>query len=263
MSNLLTQNTYLRKYGIHNWTLPAWVTRMPDGRNINVCPAAGACVKLCYARNGAYKFPGVVAAHQRNLNMAMGDPGKFAVAMLDELDKPRFRKARPPHLPDLPRDHLHPDVARLLDDGAPIIRIHDSGDFFSDDYLATWLHIATLRPDVLFYAYTKEVDRVRRVAADAPPNLMFCFSLGGREDHLVDTREGGDRHVDVFPTKDALLEAGYTPQTSHDLLCVVAPSTRVGIVSNNIAAFKKAQGARTFGQIEATMKRGHPNRAGR
>lgn len=44
MANMLTQNTYLRKYGIHNWTLPAWVTRMPDGTNVNVCPAAGACV---------------------------------------------------------------------------------------------------------------------------------------------------------------------------------------------------------------------------
>lgn len=263
MSNLLTQNTYLRRYGIHNWTLPAWVTRLPDGTNVNVCPAAGACVKLCCARNGAYKFPGVVAAHQRNLALVMGDLGKFTVAMLDELDKPRFRKPRPPHLPDLPRDHLHPDVAELLDNGAPIIRVHDSGDFFSDDYLAAWLHIATLRPDVLFYAYTKEVSRVRRVAADGPPNFLFCFSMGGREDNLIDTTEGGDQHVDVFPTRDALLDAGYTPQTSHDLLCVVAPSTRVGIVANNISAFRKAQGNRMFGEIEATMRRGHPNRAAR
>lgn len=255
MTNLLTQNTYLRKYGIHNWTLPAWVTRMPDGTNINVCPAAGACVKLCYARNGAYNFPGVVAAHQRNLALVMEDLGLFTVEMLDELDKPRFRKPRPPHLPDLPRDHLHPHVARLLDEGAPIIRVHDSGDFFNDDYMAAWLHIATLRPDVLFYAYTKEVDRVKRLAVNGPPNFMFCFSLGGREDHLVDTREGGDQHVDVFHSAEAMRDAGYTPQTSHDLLCVVAPSTRVGIVANNIPAFKKAQADRTFGEIEATTRR--------
>lgn len=60
--------------------------------------------------------------------------------------------------------------------------------------MATWAHIATLRPDVLFYAYTKEVSRARRVLANgAPPNLLLVFSLGGKEDHLLDLTEGGDR----------------------------------------------------------------------
>ena len=190
MSRLLTQNSELRPLGIHNWTLPAWVVRLDDGRNVNVCPQAGACVKLCYARNGSYRFPGVQAAHQRNLKMVMDNLSDWTVAILDELNKPRFKPKGVPWLPDLDRSHLTPAVADLLDQGAPMIRIHDSGDFFSDEYLAAWVHIATLRPDILFYAYTKEVSRMRRVASDAPDNFLVCFSLGGREDHLLDLTEG-------------------------------------------------------------------------
>ena len=43
------------------------------------------------------------------------------------------------------------------------IRIHDAGDFFSDDYLAAWLRVIRASARVNFYAYTKEVDRFRRL----------------------------------------------------------------------------------------------------
>lgn len=101
--NLLTQNSELRPLHIHNWSIPAWVTRLPDGRTVNVCPQAGACVKLCYARNGSYNFPGVKAAHQRNLALTMDDLGAFATSIVQELDMPRFKKRYGPHLPDLDR----------------------------------------------------------------------------------------------------------------------------------------------------------------
>lgn len=257
---MLTQNSELRPLGIHNFTLPAWVVRLDDGRNVNVCPQAGACVKLCYARNGSYRFPGVMAAHARNLKMILDDLNGWTVAILDELNKPRFKPKGAPWLPDLDRGHLHPVVAGLLDTGAPMIRIHDSGDFLSDEYLAAWLHIATLRPDILFYAYTKEVSRMRRVAVNPPPNFLVCYSLGGREDHLLDLTEGGDRHADVFPTEDDIERAGYYNQEPHDLLCVVAPSTRVGIPTNRIRHFQKRQGDETFGSLEAkTPRHGRTN----
>jgi hypothetical protein len=59
------------------------------------------------------------------------------------------------------------------------IRIHDAGDFFSDDYLQAWLRICRARPDLHFYAYTKEVDRFRRlVEPDPPPNFLWVYSYG-------------------------------------------------------------------------------------
>ena len=37
------------------------------------------------------------------------------------------------------------------------------------------------------------------------------------------------RHADVFPDLDAIAEAGYMSQHESDLLCVLLPTTRVGI----------------------------------
>lgn len=64
---LLTQNRELKKDGVWNWTLPAWVVELPDGSHFNVCPHAGACAKFCYARNGTYLFPKVRGKHLDNL----------------------------------------------------------------------------------------------------------------------------------------------------------------------------------------------------
>lgn len=225
---LLTQNGELRPDGIWNWTLPAWVVRLPDGRAFNVCPNAGACAELCYARSGTYRFSNVVEAHMKKLLLVLEQPDRWERMMCE--------------------------VARLP--ARTAVRIHDSGDFFSDDYLAAWLRIIEATPHVLFYAYTKEVSRFRRlVEPAAPSNFRWVFSLGGREDHLLDLDV--DRHADVFPDEEAIAAAGYTSQAAHDLLCVTLPTNRVGIPANNITHLRKAQGAGTFGSIEASKNR-HP-----
>jgi len=254
---LLRQNAELKRDHVWQFSLPAWVTRLPDGRTINVCPQAGACVKLCYARNGTFNFPVVKASHQRNLLLAMDHQEDFISQVNTELEHRRFHANGVPRLPDLSRSHLSPFTAALLDNGAACIRIHDSGDFFSDDYLAAWLRIAQHNPSVLFYAYTKEVTRFRHVISltNYPRNFLWVYSLGGKEDHLLDLAEGGDRHADVFPNEAAIVEAGYYSQDANDLLCVLAPSTRIGIPTNNIPHFKKRQGGMTFGQLEAETKR--------
>ena len=36
-----------------------------------------------------------------------------------------------------------------------IIRMHESGDYYSQDYLNKWINIAENLPEVIFYAYTK------------------------------------------------------------------------------------------------------------
>jgi hypothetical protein len=246
---LLTQNSELRADGIWNWTLPAWVVRLSDGRSFNVCPSAGACAKVCYARNGTYLLPASRAAHLDNLRAAFAPD--FPERMLNELT--RHRPAGRPHLPALPRGHLHPHVARLLDLGAPLIRIHDSGDFFSESYLWAWMTIAAAAPGVIFYAYTKEVRLLEAAATQAPPNFLWIYSLGGRQDHLVD--RDTMRHADVFPTAEAIAQAGYYDQSAHDLLAVTAPSLRIGIPANRIPAFVKRQAGRTFSAMEATTRR--------
>jgi hypothetical protein len=219
---LLRQNSELRREGIWNWSLPAWAGRLADGRTYNTCPEAQACVKLCYARTGTYRFRGVLAAHERNLTMLLDDMPAWEARMTQELTHRRY-------------------------DGAHI-RIHDSGDFYSDQYVQAWLRIMRATPGATFYAYTKSVDRFRRlVETDPPANFLWVYSLGGTEDHLIDRER--DRHADVFTSDEAMEAAGYSSQEESDLLAVYGPP-RVGIPANNIRHLRKRQGDETFGSLQ-------------
>ena len=97
-----------------------------------------------------------------------------------------------------------------------------------------------------FYAYTKEVAMVKRHKLLS--NFVIIFSMGGKQDHLINRDH--DRHAEVFPTLDALIEAGYTDQESSDILAATLPTNRIGIVANNIAHLKKKQGEETFGSLQ-------------
>lgn len=259
---MLTQNSELRDDGVWNWTLPAWVVELADGTNVNACPNAGACVKFCYARNGTYLFPAVRNAHIANLEWTLWDLPGWKQAMIGELVKPKYRPTWRERLPELAGVlELDEWAEAWRRAGAAAVRVHDSGDFHSDEYLRAWLDVAREIPDVLFYAYTKEVSRMRAVEAEGlvPVNFRYLFSLGGKEDHLVD--RDADRHADVFPTLTALREAGYVDQTDSDLLAVLLPTTRVGIPANNIPHFKKRMGEQSFSQVEASLTRHNRDRS--
>ncbi|MGW7504367.1 GP88 family protein [Streptomyces albidoflavus] len=219
---LLTSNAELRADGVFAWTLPAFAGRLPDGRTYNTCPEASACADLCYARSGTYRFSNVLAAHQRNLLMVLDSPWAWEVAMKRELQHRRYRGA--------------------------IVRVHDSGDFFSDDYLTRWVRIMNASRQATFYAYTKAVTRFRRIVEPDPPaNFRWVYSLGGKEDHLLDLDT--ERHADVFPSAEAIGAAGYADQSRSDVLAVAGPP-KVGIPANNIRHLLKRQAGRSFGELQ-------------
>ena len=219
---MLRQNRELKEIGVWNWTLPALGARLDDGRTVLTCPNAGACASLCYARNGTYLFPKVKAAHARNLKRVLDNLDRWKVDMIAEARKRAAGR---------------------------YVRIHDSGDFFDDDYLAAWIEIAAAVPETTFYAYTKEVSRFKRmVEGRAPSNFKWLYSMGGKEDHLIDIVN--DRHAEVFHSVEALEAAGYFNQEASDLLAIEAPTNKIGIVANNIPHFKKKQGGETFGSLQ-------------
>jgi hypothetical protein len=87
-------------------------------------------------------------------------------------------------------------VALILDSLSPFasyVRVHDSGDYFSQDYFDAWLEAARQRPQTIFYWYTKSVrywlERLAEVgdghAPGTVPNFVPTASLGGRDDELV------------------------------------------------------------------------------
>lgn len=220
---LLTQNRELKAIGVWNWTLPAWAGRLDDGRTFNTCPSAGICARVCYARQGTYLWPVVRAKHHANLAFVLDDLPGWEAAMLTELTAHRFTGAW--------------------------IRIHDAGDFFSDSYLTAWLRICHARPDLHFYAYTKEVDRFRRlVEPDPPPNFLWVYSYGGAQDGQLDPDV--DRVADVFPDEQTIIDAGFSSQDASDLLAVLGPRL-VGIPANRIRAFVKAMAGRRFSSWQA------------
>lgn len=235
---LLTQNSELRRHGIWNWTIPAFWVTLDDGRRMNCCPNAGPCARVCYARFNTYRFSNVARRHRQNLQYVLDEPERWRTQMIVELSARRFRPTGTPH--QLHHDEADGYISRWVAAGGRAVRIHDAGDFFADWYLHLWITIAAAHPDILFYAYTKEVDMVK--AADLPENMRVLFSTGGLQDALIDTDT--DRHADVFPTAAALTAAGYYDQEENDLLAVLAPTNRIGIVANNIPVAIKRFGGR-------------------
>jgi hypothetical protein len=161
--------------------------------------------------------------HEANLRFVLDDLAGWEAAMIAELGCVRF--------------------------AGGWVRIHDSGDFFSDEYLLAWLRIMRVRPEVNFYSYTKEVDRFRRLVEPVPPsNLRWVYSYGGTQDAALDL--GVDRVADVFPTEAAIAEAGWSSQHASDLLAVLGPRL-VGVPANNIPVFRKRLAGRRFSQWQA------------
>jgi Gene product 88 len=66
-----------------------------------------------------------------------------------------------------------------------LVRVHVSGDFYSETYFRAWMAVAVQRPETVFYAYTKSlkiwVDNLDLV----PANFRLNASKGGRWDHLI------------------------------------------------------------------------------
>lgn len=246
---MLRQNSDLRPHRIWNWTLPAWYVTLPDGSRFHTCPNAGVCAQYCYARNGTYLFRNVLAAHTANLTRVLDDPDRWQRDMASELSKQKYRPTGVARvIPNLPEfDHLEPELRVWAEWGGAAVRIHDSGDFFADWYLERWAEVADWFPDVLFYAYTKEVAMVQARVEPLPWNLRIVFSTGGLQDHLIDPDV--DRHADVFPDQAAIEAAGYASQDASDLLAVLLPSTRIGIPANNIRHFNKRLDGRRFSEV--------------
>lgn len=245
---MLRQNGELRPHRIWNWTLPAWHVTLDDGTRFHTCPNAGICAQYCYARNGTYLFSNVLAAHRANLQRVLDSPRLWEEDMVAEVALRRFRPTGQPRVvPGLPDSGTFDEwLDGWIASGGAAVRIHDSGDFFADWYLDRWVSIAERTPDVLFYAYTKEVAMLKERTAPLPPNMRILFSTGGLQDHLIDPDI--DRHADVFPDETAVAAAGYESQDASDLLAVLMPTSRIGIPANNIRHFNRRLAGRRFSE---------------
>ena len=68
---------------------------------------------------------------------------------------------------------------------ARIVRVHVAGDFFHQNYFDGWLKVASLKPNVRFYAFTKSLPLWVKQIKHIPLNLSLIASIGGKFDELI------------------------------------------------------------------------------
>lgn len=165
-----------------------------NGEILNTCIGALACRAVCYAKQGAYVFPVVQKARKRNLKLSQ-QKNFVSLVVADLL---RMRKVN-------------------------TVRLHDAGDFYSQEYLEKWYEIAKALPELTFYAYTKSLhlDFSKR-----PKNLRITQSLGGKYDKLVQLRKP---HSRIFASHKARMAAGYKDGNRSDIPAIEGV-VKIGLV---------------------------------
>ena len=158
------------------------IFNLPAG---HTCPAAKLCMSMvgrvtgklvdgphtqfrCYAANTETLFPNVRKSRWGNFDKLKG---KSVVEMAELIQ------------------------ASLPKRNTVLVRIHSSGDFFSQDYFDAWLKVARDNPSLTFYAYTKMLPLWVRRVNSISSNFKLVASLGGKFDNLIEAHKL--RHVRV------------------------------------------------------------------
>ncbi len=161
---------------------------------VSTCPFADTCKKICYADKGTFKYPVVQAKYHSNYELTK-NKDLFIKVVQSEIIKKRIE----------------------------YVRIHSSGDFYNLKYLNAWIEIARSNPNVIFYGYTKSVPLFKKV--DLPQNFIFCFSTGGKADHLI---KDTDKKAVIFNTLEELKKARFTDCSVNDMKMI--STNKVGLV---------------------------------
>lgn len=199
------------KDGIHlyNWGIPAFKSK----NGTLTCPMAKQCVAGCYAKSGAYIWSNVAQAYENRLSLSQ--------------DK-NFQAAIMFHIEKLLKKHKT---------GLILLRIHDSGDFYSPEYQKAWYSIAkryATNNRIKFYAYTKMVQQTKDLEAYRPSNFETIFSLGGHQDALIN--QAMDRHSRVFANAQDLTDAGYINASQNDT-DALGDNPKIGLVYHGVKSY--------------------------
>lgn len=119
------------------------------------------CRFRCYAASEEARLPNVRQSRWNNFEQLKGKSTKQMAALIADM------------LQELPRK-------------VKKVRIHESGDFFSQRYFDAWLQIAIANPSLIFYAYTKSMKFWVERKDSLPDNFLITASKGGKRDDLID-----------------------------------------------------------------------------
>ena len=149
------------------------------------CKKDLACHGYCYAKKAEIQYPATKIARARNY-IASQNP--TFTADIIEILKTRRNK---------------------------VVRVHESGDFYSIDYIRRWYLIAKMLPNYTFYAYTKREDLFSQIPPRwKPANFTLIYSLDGI-DAKGELPPGFDKLARVSST-----ETTCPAQTDKEVKCV-------------------------------------------
>lgn len=186
-TRILSQNQKMLKsageeYVFFNFGIPALTGLAVDESTgkfvvVTTCPGAGQCKLFCYALKGGYvQYPASFLKQTRMLNYLLNDPSGFFSKLESELsaEQKKFSKKN----------------VKI------VVRWHDAGDFFSDQYREMFFDVVRKFPDIEFYAYTKLASGAM---GDKPENFTINFSQGAlrSQEKQVDTSKY--KHSAVVP----------------------------------------------------------------
>jgi len=190
MTSLLTQNSKLKSTSLEN-NAKIYNFGIPAKET---CFGADKCKAFCYADKGMYLF----AKKAQNARFELSKTDDFCLAMLID----------------------------IIEKGLTHVRIHDSGDFYSREYLHKWFKIMDALPHVTFYAYTKAIPLF--MGEKLPTNFTLIYSYGGKYDHMINPET--DRHSKIFASAEELTAAGYIDASSNDLNAINASTNKIGLI---------------------------------
>lgn len=120
------------------------IFNLPSGMS---CPGkTDLCSKYCYAKKADRIWKNALSSRMRNFELSRSP--EFEVIMQYEITN--------------------------LKGKIDTVRIHESGDFYNQQYFNKWVAIASKNPDLKFYAYTKSwfLDLSKK-----PDNFIVLFSV--------------------------------------------------------------------------------------
>jgi len=103
---------------VHQWSIPSGLRHICVG-------ASEICLMLCYAMRHHYRRDGVKDAMDRNYKVSLRKD--FVAIMLGWIRSLFVR----------------------------VVRVHASGEFYSEEYVRKWISIVERTPKVTYYAYTR------------------------------------------------------------------------------------------------------------
>ena len=188
--NYLNTNSGLKKDNIFKFSLPVKST----------CIGAGKCLAFCYGDKGFYKIfkKTIDATHAKNFELSKT---KYFVQAID---------------------------GEIIRRKIKVVRIHDTGDFYSQTYLDKWCAIALLNPEVKFYAYTKSLQLDFKEFTRLT-NTKIIQSFGGKYDSLIKL---GISHAKVFDSKELLWAANYVDCSVSDLKALKTKRLKIGLIKH-------------------------------